>query len=81
MVQVPDRDRVREHLTAHGIGTEIYYPVPFHRQACFAALGHSLEAFPCADAAAARVLALPIFAELTDDQLQRVVAAIADAVR
>lgn len=81
VVQVPDRDRVREHLAAHGIGTEIYYPVPFHRQACFAALGHPLEAFPQADAAAARVLALPIYAELEDRQLQHVVAAIAAAVR
>ncbi len=81
VVQVADRDRVREHLTAHGIGTEIYYPVPFHRQACFASLGHPLDAFPCADAAAARVLALPIYAELADDQLQQVVAAVADALR
>jgi dTDP-4-amino-4,6-dideoxygalactose transaminase len=81
VVQVPDRDRVRAHLTALGIGTEIYYPVPFHRQACFANLGHPLDAFPHADAAAARVLALPIYAELADAQLQQVVAAIGDAVR
>lgn len=81
VVQVPDRDRVRAHLTALGIGTEIYYPVPFHRQACFANLGHPLDAFPHADAAAARVLALPVFAELADSQLQQVVAALGDAVR
>ena len=81
MVQVPDRDRVRAHLASLGIGTEIYYPVPFHRQACFANLGHPLDAFPRADAAAARVLALPIFPELADAQLQQVVAAIGDAVR
>jgi dTDP-4-amino-4,6-dideoxygalactose transaminase len=81
VVQVPDRDRVRAHLAALGIGTEIYYPVPFHRQACFANLGHPLDAFPHADAAAARVLALPIYAELAGSQLQQVVAAIGDAVR
>jgi dTDP-4-amino-4,6-dideoxygalactose transaminase len=81
VVQVPERDRVRAELTAQGIGTEIYYPVPFHRQACFANLGHSLDAFPQADRAASRVLALPIYAELADDQLQRVVAAIGDALR
>ncbi len=81
VVQVPDRDRVRAHLAALGIGTEIYYPVPFHRQACFANLGHPLDQFPHADAAAARVLALPIYAELADSQLQQVVAAIGDAVR
>ncbi len=81
VVQVPDRDRVRAHLASLGIGTEIYYPVPFHRQACFANLGHPLDAFPRADAAAGRVLALPIFPELADTQLQQVVAAIGDAVR
>jgi len=81
VVQVPDRDRVRAHLASLGIGTEIYYPVPFHRQACFANLGHPLDQFPHADAAAARVLALPIYAELADSQLQQVVAAIGDAVR
>ncbi len=80
VVQVPERDRVREHLAARAIGTEVYYPVPFHRQACFAALGHPHDGFPHADAAAARVLALPIYPELADDQLQQVVAAIADAV-
>ena len=79
VVEVPDRDRVRALLAERGIGTEIYYPVPFHRQACFASLGHPLDAFPHADRAAGRVLALPIFAELTDDQQERVVDALARA--
>jgi dTDP-4-amino-4,6-dideoxygalactose transaminase len=76
VVRVPQRDRVRAALTARGVGTEIYYPVPFHRQACFADLGHPLDAFPHADAAAAEVLALPIYAELTDTQLVEVVDAV-----
>ena len=59
----------------------LFRSVPFHRQACFANLGHPLDAFPRADAAAGRVLALPIFPELADTQLQQVVAAIGDAVR
>ncbi len=81
VVEVPDRDRVRAALTARGIGTEIYYPVPFHRQACFADLGHPVDAFPHADRAAARVLALPIFAELTDAQLTQVVDELRAALR
>jgi dTDP-4-amino-4,6-dideoxygalactose transaminase len=81
VVQVPDRDRVRARLTEQGIGTEIYYPVPFHRQACFASLGHPLDAFPVADAAAARVLALPVYPELAPSQQQQVVSALADALR
>jgi dTDP-4-amino-4,6-dideoxygalactose transaminase len=81
VVRVPERDRLRAYLTERGIGTEIYYPVPFHRQACFATLGHPLDAYPHADAAAATVLALPIYAELTDTQLQEVVEALAAGLR
>ena len=76
VVRVPRRDALREHLTAAGIGSAIYYPVPFHRQACFAALPSASERFPHADAAAESVLALPIFPELTLDQQKAVVDAI-----
>ena len=81
VVRVPDRDRVRAFLTERGIGTEIYYPVPFHLQECFASLGHSRGDFPQAEAAASSTLALPIYGELTADQQAAVVAAIADALR
>ena len=80
VIRVPDRDRVREHLTAQGIGTEIYYPVPFHVQECFASLGYSAGAFPHAEKAAAEVLAIPIYGELTLEQQHAVVAALADAL-
>ncbi len=80
VVRVPRRDEVRAFLTARGIGTEIYYPVPFHRQACFAAVPSAAGAFPHADAAAASVLALPIFGELRDEQLQHVVQAIGECL-
>jgi dTDP-4-amino-4,6-dideoxygalactose transaminase len=80
VVRVPDRDRVRAHLAEHGIATEIYYPVPFHLQECFAHLGHSRGDFPEAERAADSTLALPIYGELTETQQEAVVRTLADAV-
>jgi len=77
MVRVRDRDLLRQHLTASGVGTEIYYPVPLHLQKCFAYLGHGRGAYPESERAAEEVLALPIFPELTETQLQYVVDMIA----
>jgi dTDP-4-amino-4,6-dideoxygalactose transaminase len=77
VIRTPFRDSLREHLTSQRVGTEIYYPVPFHRQPCFAHLAAADRAFPVADAAAATSLALPIYGELSDDQLRHVVATIA----
>jgi dTDP-4-amino-4,6-dideoxygalactose transaminase len=80
VVRVPDRDRVRERLARAGIGTEVYYPVPFHLQECFAPLGHTRWAFPEAERAATTSLALPIYGELTAAQQDAVVAALAGAL-
>jgi dTDP-4-amino-4,6-dideoxygalactose transaminase len=78
VVRVGRRDRVRAHLAARGVGTEVYYPVPLHRQACFRGL--SAPGCPHAEAAADEVLALPIYPELTPAQQAHVVDAMAECL-
>ena len=80
VVRTADRDGLRRHLDGRGIGTEIYYPVPFHLQPCFADLGHRRGDFPHAERAADHSLALPIYGELTRAQQDAVVGAVAEFV-
>ncbi len=72
VVRVPDRDAVRARLSERGIATAVFYPVPLHLQECFAGLGYREGSFPQAEKASREVLALPIFAEITDAEVERV---------
>jgi dTDP-4-amino-4,6-dideoxygalactose transaminase len=70
------REELRAHLTASGIGSEIYYPLPLHEQACFAALGYQPEDLPVAHRLAGEVVSLPIFPELEADAIEEVCRAV-----
>jgi len=80
-IRVANRDRVQSVLTEQGIGTTVYYPTPMHLQPVFAKLGYHERDLPQAEKAAKEVLSVPIYAELTSEQIHRVVAAITAAVR
>lgn len=77
-IRVPhgQRDHLRSRLAELGIGSEVYYPVPLHRQVCFQSLGYDLGTLPETERAANEVLSIPVFPELTHAEQDRVVAAI-----
>jgi dTDP-4-amino-4,6-dideoxygalactose transaminase len=77
VVRTPVRDALRDHLAEHDIASAVYYPEPLHLQPCFAAWGYASGQLPEAERAAREVLALPMFPELADEAVDRVVDEVA----
>lgn len=75
-IRVPRRDQLLAHLKASGIGCAVYYPVGLHLQPCFADLGYRPGSLPETERAMREVLSLPVYPELTDDQVDRVAATV-----
>src|ERR1041385_8829601 len=76
VVRHPRRDDLKKHLEANSVGCALHYPLPLHLQKCYASLGHKAGDFPVAEKAARECLSLPIYPELTDEQIARVASVI-----
>jgi dTDP-4-amino-4,6-dideoxygalactose transaminase len=81
VIRVPDRDRVLKELQAAGAGAGIHYPTPVHMTGAYAGLGYAEGDFPVAECVAREILSLPLFAEITLEQQERVVSVLQAAVR
>lgn len=80
VIRVPKRDELRQFMQDRGVGTEVYYPVPLHLQKCFSMLGHKVGDMPHSEAAARETLALPIYPELSEEQIRYVAANVRDFI-
>jgi dTDP-4-amino-4,6-dideoxygalactose transaminase len=76
VVRHAQRDALKAHLEAAGVGSALHYPHPLHLQKCFAHLGYKAGDFPVAERASRECLSLPIFPELTDEQVDYVAASV-----
>ncbi len=76
VIRVPERDALKAYLKEAGVGTEIYYPLSLHKQPCFVELGYRPGDFPESEAAEKTALAIPVYPELTRDQLAWVVSSV-----
>ena len=76
IIRIQKRDEVRKFLLKNEIGTEVYYPVPFHQQDCFSNLGYRTGDFPVSESAANTSLALPVYPGLSEEQIKYVVSKI-----
>ncbi len=80
VIRTTHRDALQQHLQERGIGTGIHYPIPIHLQPACRDLGYQPDNFPVTEQCAAEILSLPMFAELTDEQIKYVVESIHDFI-
>jgi len=76
VIRAANRNVLQAHLTGQGIGTEVYYPIPLHLQPCYAFLGHKPGDFPVSEQLAEDSLALPVYSDLLEDDINYVCEAI-----
>ena len=78
VIRCDDRDGLREHLAARGIGAAVHYPVPIHSTGAYADLEVEEGSLPVAESAAGRVLSLPMFPGMTEAEIETIAAAVHD---
>jgi dTDP-3-amino-3,4,6-trideoxy-alpha-D-glucose transaminase len=76
VVECGDRDGLREHLAARGVGSGIHYPVPIHLSGAYDTLGRRVGSFPAAERLAGRICSLPVFPSMSDEQIGLVAASV-----
>ena len=76
VIRVGGRDKLREFLKLKGIATGIHYPIPLHLQPAYSYLGYKRGDFPVTEKASQEILSLPMFAELSDEQIEKIVELI-----
>jgi dTDP-4-amino-4,6-dideoxygalactose transaminase len=81
VIRTKDRDALADKLKAAGVHTGLHYPLPVHLQKCYESWGYREGSFPVTERAAAEILSLPMFPNLTREQQQRVAAAIEASMR
>ncbi|RYZ85960.1 MAG: erythromycin biosynthesis sensory transduction protein eryC1, partial [Proteobacteria bacterium] len=78
--RVPDRVKFMDHLFQRGVDSAIHYPVPVHQQDAYADLGIGAGSFPVSEACASEFVSLPMFPELTAEQLSHVIQVVREAI-
>jgi dTDP-4-amino-4,6-dideoxygalactose transaminase len=81
VVQVEDRDRLRNRLAAGGIETGIHYPTPIHLQQAYSGLRYQTGSFPVTEYLSSRILSLPMYPDLTDEKIEHVASVLLESLQ